>query len=217
MKINKTRAVVFFLLLTSDIVSIIASLYAAYVSRFYSAIVAIVPVTKGLPDWQFYFRLLYFIVPFWFLIFYQHKLYKAFFLPPIDDLIRVFRAVSLSIIFSVLAIFFYREFSYSRAVFALFWIYAVMVVFAGRQLVRYFVKYSFRSIFDREGILIVGSENTMIKSILKQYHYKKCFFCPNDDESGIENIKTMCREKRINEVILTNYQWSQNILLSFYD
>ena len=173
MKINKTRALVFLVLLFSDIFCIVLSLYLAYHSRFYSVFVNVLPVTRGLPEYVFYMHLLYFVVPLWLLIIYQHKLYRTFFLPPLDDLIRVVRAVSLSVIFTLLAIFFYREFSYSRGVLALFWGYSICTIYLARQLIRYFVKYSFRSLIGREGILVVGVNNKMIKNILKQYHYKK--------------------------------------------
>jgi len=64
---------------------------------------------------------------------------------------------------------------------------------------------------------VVGKENEMLKIVLKRNPHLQVYYSPYDEESHIEKIKNTVSEKKVNQVILTKTNWSENALLSMYD
>jgi exopolysaccharide biosynthesis polyprenyl glycosylphosphotransferase len=214
---SRSHNTIRFLLIIFDALALLVSLYIAYKLRFYSALAHEFPVTKGLPDWFFYQVLLYFIIPLFISIFFQNGLYKVIFVRTFDELIRVVRSVTVGMFFLVLATFFYREFSFSRLTFLLFWAAAIALLFFYRESFKILARLLMRSLFKREKILIVGKENKMIKTILKRNPHFQVYFSMSEDEEDIPKIKKTITDKSIGQVFLTHHNWSSYALLNFYD
>ncbi|OGS34962.1 MAG: hypothetical protein A2293_17035 [Elusimicrobia bacterium RIFOXYB2_FULL_49_7] len=213
----RSKISITFLLIFIDSLFIYISLILAYHLRFFSFVANLFPVTKGIPDWALYHNLIYFIILSWAFVLYKFNLYRNYFLPILDDLIRIMQAVSVGVVFLILATFFYRDFSYSRLTFLFFWIFAVFSLLAYRQLLKFSVRYLLRPVLRRSNTLIVGKENQMIKRILKRHpHLQPCYF-PYEDESEIERMKQTVLDKNIDQVILTSHLWNESRLLEMYD
>ncbi len=111
-----------FLTVVTDLISIELALLLAYWLRFYSPLVAWVPVTKGFPPFAAYLNGSFLLVIAWLYIFRQFKLYGARRNPALfDEFTQIFKAVALGMLVMMSASFFYRNFSYSRIVFLLVW------------------------------------------------------------------------------------------------
>lgn len=217
MLFTRSQVIIVPLLILLDAVCVGFSLYAAYHLRFFSFISQLFPIIRGLPRWTVYAQTLYFAIPLMTFIFLQHGLYKSYFVPLLDELIRIVRSVTLGLLFLVLASFFYRDFSFSRMTLLLFWGFAIAGMFTYREIFKIVAGYLLRRVVRRESVLIVGEENRMIKSILKQQPHFQVYYLPFKDASYIERMKELIREKGINQVILVNQNWDDVTLMNVYD
>ncbi|MFH1369550.1 MAG: sugar transferase [Elusimicrobiota bacterium] len=217
MRIRKSYYLILLSLVILEALALCLSMYLAYHTRFFSGFTSFYPITKGIPEWVIYKYTLLFIVPLWLFIFYENDFYKIFFLKPLDELIRTVRVVSISMFFTLLAIFFYREFSYSRLVFLFFCINATVLLFFIRIAMKLFVKYVSRSLIGSESVIVFGRNNHMLKAIFKQHPHFKVTYFPSDESDDIEKAKALSIEKDIAQIILTHHKWPENVLLKFYD
>ena len=217
MRLNRSKIIIFLTLITADIGLIFLALISAYNLRFFSFLTSFFPVTKGIPAFVFYQHAALFIVPLWIFIFFRFNFYKTYFIPALDEIIRTVQAVTIGIVFLILATFFYREFSFSRLVFFVFWATSILYIFAFREVFKLIFRGLLRNIIGRESILVVGKENEMLKIVLKRNPHLQVYYSPYDEESHIEKIKNTVSEKKVNQVILTKTNWSENALLSMYD
>lgn len=217
MQFTRSRVYITILLILADIGCILGSLYLAYYLRFFSFFSEIFQITKGIPDWYYYRNILFFIIPLWISIFLQHNLYRVYFVPTFDELIRLTKAVSVGMLFLLLTTFFYREFSFSRLVFLLYWIISLFSLFVYRELFKFTIKYYLRLFIKRENILVVGKDNKMLKALLKKHHLFQVTFFPYDDKLDISKIKKVIQNKTIKQIILTHQKWPQDKLLELYD
>lgn len=216
-RFSRSQLLFYPLLMILDAIAIASALFLAYHVRFFSLITAVIPVTKGVPQQGFYFLALFFILPLWLFVFYQHGLYRVYIIPFIDEIIRITRSVTLATLFLVLATFFYREVSYSRATFILFWLFSIILVLSSRQLVKLFAGIVMRSVLGRETILVVGRENNIVRSIVKKQVHLQVLYHPYNGEEEIEKIKNLIQSRQVHQVIMVNHNWSENMLMSFYD
>ena len=121
----------------SDAVFIFCSFLFSYWLRFHSGLfdrLGIPAITA--PPIGGYLRGSAVMVLVWILLFGARRMYRArrrFSLA--DELISVVKVGTLGMLVVMSAAFFYRDFSYSRIVFALIWLTAVPLIFAGRALV----------------------------------------------------------------------------------
>lgn len=217
MRISKSKIALVLVFVLLDIFFIYISLKFAYYIRFFSSFADYYPAFKGVPAWTFYQHTLYFIIPLWLFILYEQKFYKVFFVKGLDELIRVGRAVITGIFFTLLGIFFYREFSVSRLVFLIFCVNVTLSFFLYRQLLKSFIIYFTRSLVGREAILVFGKNNKTIKLLFRQHPDIKVFYLPSDSASDIDRAKQLTVDKKINQIILTHHQWDERTLLKFYD
>jgi len=217
MQIHRSKLMITSSLVAMDVLLIITSLYLAYYTRFFSFITGFFSVTKGIPDWKFYSQTLYLIIPLWIFLFYKFDFYKKYFLPLMDELIRITQAVSLGIFFLVMVTFFYGGFSYSRLTFLLLWLLTIILLLVFRESFKFAFRYLFQSSSVRENILVVGKENKMLKSILKRHPHISVSYFPYEDKADIERIKEIVTQNDIRQITLTHMKWSENKLLSFYD
>jgi exopolysaccharide biosynthesis polyprenyl glycosylphosphotransferase len=216
MRFTRSQIVIIPLLIVLDIFSIYLSFYFAYNLRFFSFLATYLPITKGIPPWAFYKYALYFILPLFVFIFFKNDFYKVYFQPSIDELIRVGRSATTGIFLLLMTTFFYREFSYSRLTFVLFWVVLIAFVFLYREIFKFLVRNFLWSINGRENVLVVGSENKLLKALLKNHPHFQVLYYPYK-EQDIEQIKQVVIDKNINQMIITNHGWPEKKMLEVYD
>jgi len=200
-----------------DISAIYLALICAFNVRFFTQLTFFFPVTKGAPSWQFYYNSLFFVIPLIAFVFLQNGLYRLFFVSFLDEMVRVIKAVTIGVFFLVMATFFYREVSYSRLTFILFWAFLIIFVLLFRELFKNALKFLLRSFVKRENVLIVGQGNKMLKEVLKQHPQLQLSFVPESGEGNIEKIKSIIKEKNISQVFFVQIDWKENSLMDFYD
>lgn len=217
MRLTKSQLIIAPFLLILDIAVIWVSLYTAYHLRFYSFVTDVFPITKGLPLWLFYKNSLYFIIPVFVFVFFQNGLYRTYFIPLIDELIRIIRSVSLGLFFLILTTFFYRDVSFSRLTFALFWLISILLLFTSREMFKLFASFVLRSFSGRESVLVVGRENKTIRALIKKHPHLQVYYFPYEEESDIAKLRELILDKTVSQVLIIRYNWGQGKLLEFYD
>ena len=217
MRLSKPRVLLLAFLIFFDTVVVIAAMLLAYEIRFFTFLKEYIPITKGIPSLILYKQLLLLGVPLFVFFFYQNNLYKAILVPFLDEVVRVGRSLIFGIIFLVLATYFYREYSFSRLVFVVFFAITVPTLVLYRQMIKVFTRYLLRKFVGRETVLIVGKNNRVIKNLLRKHPYVKTYFYPYDDDLSTQKLMGIINEKKIQQVILTHQNWSKKELLDFYD
>ncbi len=123
-----------FLFFLADVIIIFSSFLLAYWMRFYSPLIRIVPVTKGIPPLSLYLYGSIFVVIVWVAVFNAYGLYKssrprtAF-----DEFYLLSKSATLGFLLILAFTFFYRSTSYSRATLAVSWILGIILLFAERR------------------------------------------------------------------------------------
>ena len=217
MRFTRSQIILVPILLLIDILSVILSVYLSYNLRFFSFISAYFPVLKGLPDWTIYRNTVYFSIPLFVFVFFQNEFYRSFFVSLLDELVRVIKAVTVGIFFLVLATFFYRNVTFSRVTFVLFWLLLLLSVFSFRELFKIIAGTFLRSVFGRENMLIVGEDNKSLRTILKQHPNFKVYYSPFNDENNTAKIKDLIARRHVSQVLLVHNKWAENVLMGFYD
>jgi len=212
---NYSRKVLLYLILiVVDALALILSAHLSYNLRFFH-IQNLFPAS--LPNWVFYQNALYLIIPLWLFVFYKFNMYKIAFLPILDDLIRTIQAGTICILFLIATTFFYRDFSYSRITFVLFWLISLISIFTLRQLLRLLFSAFSKSIIPKEKILVLGKNQKMIEKILSCHPNYLPRFVESCNENNLDKVKEIISSDDIHQVILTSNDWSQNNLMNFYD
>ncbi len=153
--ISRRRQVQVVLQLAGDLLATAAALLLAYWLRF---TVQIVPVTKGIPELAPYLRLLPVAAVLWPLVFYFQGLYQGRrFRSRFDEALRALVAVALAAALLTAALTFYRGFSYSRVVLAIFAALDFVLVVAQRWLIAAVLKRIRRSGKNLQQVLVVGA------------------------------------------------------------
>ncbi len=143
------------LLVAGDALAAAAAVLLAYWLRFE---VEVLPVTKGVPDFQMYLRLVPVVAVMWPLVFSFQGLYqrrRSRFSP--DEVGRLVAAILLATLLLTAGLTFYRppDFTYSRVVLTLFAFVDLALTAAGRWLVGVVLTRILHS--SRESVLVVGA------------------------------------------------------------
>ena len=150
-----------FLTVVGDIVSIEAAFLVAYWARFHSSLTQYVPVTLGVPSLSAYVLGSLIVIPTWLFLFNTRHMYAArrnvYFS---DEFFTIVRLVFLGMLVVMSATFFYRTFSYSRAVFALLGFFSVLFISLTRYFVLRFEQFWYAAGNDLKDVVIVGTNPT---------------------------------------------------------
>lgn len=153
--------------IVADIIAIMAAYIIAYYLRFFTVFKNYFGIEKGLPEVQGYIYFALITLPVWILTFQSFKMYKLRRTSFIgDEFIQIFKTVSISIFLSIGIIFFFRDFSYSRAVFVLIWILAILFLTFERYIFLKIEKNFYNKNIGLKNVAIVGS-NEMADNIYK--------------------------------------------------
>lgn len=145
----------------SDIAAIEAAFLSAYWVRFYSPLTSVFEVTLGIPDISAYIFSSLVVLPAWLFGFQSRALYGARRNTHIsDEMFAVIRVVTICMLFTMSASFFFRGFSYSRGVFLLLWVHSIVLVTMGRYGIMEFEKLLYRRGRELKTVAIVGNQLT---------------------------------------------------------
>lgn len=145
----------------ADVLSIEAAFLFSYWFRFHSFLADLVPVTLGIPSLGAYVIGSLIVIPVWLFLFNSRRMYAArrnvYFS---DEFFSIVRLVFLGMLVVMSAAFFYRAFSYSRAVFALLGFFSVVFISIARYLVLRFEQFWYARGNDLQDVVIVGTNRT---------------------------------------------------------
>jgi exopolysaccharide biosynthesis polyprenyl glycosylphosphotransferase len=149
------------LTVVADAIAIEGSFLFSYWLRFHSPFTALLPVELGVPSLDAYILGSVFVIPTWLLLFHSRQMYTSrrtvYFT---DEVFTVVRLVFFGMLIVMSAAFFYRAFSYSRAVFVLMAVVAMGFIAAARYLVHKFEQYWYSKGHDLQDVVIVGTNMT---------------------------------------------------------
>jgi exopolysaccharide biosynthesis polyprenyl glycosylphosphotransferase len=145
----------------ADSLAIESAFLFSYWLRFHSPLTSFIPVTLGIPSLEAYVLGSLIVIPIWILLFHSRRMYAArrnvYFS---DEFFAIVRLVFFGMLIVMSAAFFYRAFSYSRAVFALIGLSAVGFISVARALVLRFEQYWYARGNDLKDVVIVGTNRT---------------------------------------------------------
>ena len=147
--------------LAGDIGATLAAFLTAWILRFQ---IEVIPVTKSVPEFEPYLRLLPFILVIWPVVFYFHGLYQSRRgRSRVDEVLTVAVAVLLATVLLLGVIFWYRPptpdgyVTYSRAFLGLFALADLLFVATARMVLRWVLLRIRQSNNNRQRILVVGA------------------------------------------------------------
>ncbi|MDH7514731.1 MAG: undecaprenyl-phosphate glucose phosphotransferase [Bacteroidota bacterium] len=207
-----------FLTVLCDAVATVGAFLAAYGIRFYSPLIGIVPVTKGVPPLEMYLAGGLITAPIWILMFQSKRVYRP--RRGVDasaEFFLVARVVSYGMLVVFTLAFFYREFSYSRLVFLFIWVFSIAFITVGRAVVLALEHRLYERGRELRNVMLIGV-NAVAQNIalwLKQRRgagYRLVGYASNPDERletvevpricGYEGIADAVDRFRIETVIL---------------
>lgn len=148
------------LTIVSDAVAVEAAFLLGYWLRFRTEIFSAFGfLREEAPPLRGYVLASLFVIGVWLLLFNARKMYGLRRNVNLsDELINVFKVVSLGMLLVMGAAFFYRTFSYSRVVIVLVWALAIGGVFSGRALMKALERHSYRRGRHLQHAIIIGGE-----------------------------------------------------------
>ena len=166
MNTKSTKIEVFIPLITvlSDFLAIIAAFTASYYLRFFTPLMEVVPITKGIPPLSGYLFFIIATLPVWFMIFQSYKMYRlnrSVFV--FDELFVIIKCVTIGILVTMGIIFFYREFPYSRLVLVLFWFITIIFITVGRYITLKIEKTLYNKNIGVKNVAVVGTNEMALK------------------------------------------------------
>ncbi len=154
-------------MLVSDVAATLAALASAYFLRFRAEII---PVTRGIPDVALYDRLFPLMAVLWPAVYYFYGLYQVRrHRSRVEEGLAVLGATGLATLLLAGLATFYRGFSYSRAVFLMFFCLDVVFVFAGRTAIRRYLEEAWRHGVGVRHVLVVGA-GRLGRAVVEKLH-----------------------------------------------
>ncbi len=202
-----------FLMVLIDFIAITAGFSISYIIRFNEPFVSWLPVTKGYPPFDMYIIGAIIIAPIWILLFNSRRLYGA--RRQVDlsgEFFSIVRVTTFGMLIVLSATFFYREFSYSRPVFLLIWIFCIAFIFVGRWVVLQYERHLYRHGREQKNVMIIGANATAQHVAMRIHHqpslgYKLIGYCSENDEL-IDSISV----SRLGEIVGIGNLVRQNLI-----
>lgn len=206
------------ILFIADLIVIALAWLISYYIRFYSGVM---PVEKGIPSFQIYFYLIAPILFIWGFVFNVFELYRPKRLSSyVDEIFDITKACSFSVLILVSLTFFFRQYDYSRLMFATFWVMTIVAMMVERVAFREVLRYLRRKGYNLRFAVIVGTGKTA-EDIFKRIDIHPelgikvvGFLSSNpgylqDDKKGripvlgtYDNIKDVIKNNKIDQIIV---------------
>ena len=196
----------------SDAVAIEVSFLFSYWLRFFSILTRYIPISYGLPPLEAYITSSLVVIPVWCWLFHTRNLY----LPRrstsfSDDFFVIVRLVVLGMLVVMAGAFFYRSFSYSRIVFWILGLSAVVFISTGRFIVMKFEQLWYARGNDLKRVIVVGTSSVAGKifhSLVahRSLGYEVLGYCSaqGDTEHSMEHIPYLGTIASVPDLINTN-------------
>lgn len=141
--------------------ALILAWVGAYYLRFYGPL----PVPKGVPEWQVYFKLLPFIVIIWLLVFNMGGLYRRSMRPrsPVYEGLDILQLCMLAILAFIATTYFYEEYRYSRLTLFFFAILHPVFLVTSRSFLRKGLR-AYRRKYPPRKVLLIGGGGALQKA-----------------------------------------------------
>lgn len=201
----------------SDALAVAAAWLLAYYLRFSSGFI---PVYRGVPPFSLYAALLVLVVGIWLVVFRFNRLYSLRRGESrIDEVLHVFQGGTLATMFLISLTFFYREYTFSRAVIVLFWSLGIAFCSLGRWGLQRFLNHLRRKGVNIKRILVVGSGSLaeLVADKIRQYPElglrlegfvdagnggPKSEAVRDQILGGVPDLLALVRERRIDQIIV---------------
>jgi exopolysaccharide biosynthesis polyprenyl glycosylphosphotransferase len=174
----------------SDVIAIEASFLFSYWLRFYSSFTQLIPVTYGIPELEAYIKGSLVVIPIWLWLFHTRRLYLPRRITSFsDEFFAIVRIVIVGMLVIMAGAFFYRVFSYSRLVFGIIGLSAIMFISIGRFAIMKFEQWWYSKGNDLKRIIIVGTSAVASKvyrslTMNRSLGYEALGYCSDDSGSG---------------------------------
>ena len=217
---KKTRAMVATFLAVDVAVTALAWILA-YLLRFrVGAVALLIPITKGVPEVQHYLALLPFMAVLWPIVLYFHGLYRIKRgRSRIDEFFAVAASVIIASVLTLGATLYVRVYyryapevaprwEYSQAVFAIFVVLDVLLINAGRALIRAWQEHQWSAGLSVTRVLIAGTGElgrTVAEGLLahRELGYRVVGFLAESEErradAGLPVVGTLTRAREVIE------------------
>ncbi len=167
--VKQTHPLILTGLAGSDAAMTSASWLIAYYMRFQTTFI---PVTKGVPPFESYWKLVTPILIMWAIIFHISGLYR----PrrgssQAEEFVEIFQAISVGTIMLITFNFFSNQYAYSRLVFLYFWGINIFAIGLSRSLFRNLIDYARSKGYNLRHILIAGAGNLGQELTRKSHTY----------------------------------------------
>ena len=141
--------------LATDMLAVTTAFFLSYILRFK---LEIIPVTKGTPPIEVYLLLLPVALLLWALVSAVNGLYagqrkSSFFF----EFVGVAKSGFLATLILISLTFFYRDYTFSRVMLALFWGMSILLTGAARAVIIYQLKSRYRKGLGLRSVLIIGA------------------------------------------------------------
>lgn len=217
--IERRRQIQVVLLLVGDLMATVLSVPVAYWVRFE---LEVVPITKGIPDWEHYLILIPMALAIWPTVFFFQGLYQGRRIRSrADDFIRMVTAVLFSTALLIAGTSFYRppDFTYSRVFLVVYGLSNVVLVVSFRWSLSALLGRIRRSGRNLRNVLVVGAGELgrrVVDSLQAHREYGFSVVGYLDDDPGLKEkgfhgvpvlgptseLEAVVRSSRVDHVIL---------------
>ena len=196
----------------SDALAIEASFLFSYWLRFFSTLTNYIPISYGLPPLEAYIKSSLVVIPVWCWLFHARHLYLPRRITSFsDEFFADCTDCGIGMLLVMAGAFFYRSFSYSRIVFWILGISAVMFISIGRFVLMKFEQRWYAHGNDLKRVLIVGTSSVASKIFQSltahlSLGYKAFGYCSLQDstENAMEHIPYLEPVTSVPELIKTH-------------
>jgi len=212
---HKRRQDLFIPLLTviSDAAAIEISFLFSYWLRFFSTLTYYIPIEYGLPPLDAYIKSSFVVIPVWCWLFNARHLYLPRRITSFsDEFFAIVRIVVLGMLLVMAGAFFYRSFSYSRIVFWILGVSAVVFISMGRFILMKFEQFWYARGNDLKRVLIVGTSTVADKTyrsltMHRSLGYEALGYCSVHSSAGdtMDHIPYMGSIASVPELIKTRH------------
>jgi exopolysaccharide biosynthesis polyprenyl glycosylphosphotransferase len=174
----------------SDAAAIEVSFLFSYWLRFFSTLTHYIPIEYGLPPLDAYIKSSFVVIPVWCWLFNARHLYLPRRITSFsDEFFAIVRIVVLGMLLVMAGAFFYRSFSYSRIVFWILGVSAVVFISLGRFILMKFEQFWYAHGNDLKRVLIVGTSAVAEKTFRsltmhRSLGYEALGYCSNQSNAG---------------------------------
>ncbi len=224
---SKKSSHISLLYLVSDIFAIELSFLFSYWLRFFSPLAGYFDTGLPVPPIEPYILSSIIIIPIWLLLLNSKGLYTADRINNSSDyLIPVIKSITLGMFVVLSVAFFYRNFSYSRAVFLILYFVSIFFIIWVRSIILFYEQQRYKKGVGIKNVLLIGSNDLA----LKVYDTLRSNAVPGLSISGYsssngrlpaeyqflgaaEDIQTIIENYNIDTVIVVSSEETENKLI----